>query len=81
MRPAVMMPRPSTTRLGQRSYTGAHDFLVKEQFRKASEAKTVHRLGDPQWLGEAVAGVAVLSAWWAPSASRQVREITEDLAA
>lgn len=56
MRPVVMMPRPSTTRLGQRSCMGAHDFLVKELFQKASEAKTVYRPGDPQWLGEAVDG-------------------------
>ncbi|MFE3138157.1 hypothetical protein [Streptomyces scopuliridis] len=63
----------------ERPYTGAHVFLVKALFRKTSEARALHRLGDPEWLGAAVARLAPLPAWWAPKANRQVSEIIEDL--
>lgn len=63
----------------ERPYTGSHVFLVKTLFRKTPEARALHRFGDPEWLGAAVARLAPLSAWWAPKANRQVSEIIEDL--
>ncbi|MFD7500208.1 hypothetical protein [Streptomyces sp. NPDC059850] len=63
----------------ERPYLGNHVYLVKELFRKTSEARALHRLGDPEWLGAAVARLAPLSMCWALSLNRQVREIIEDL--
>ncbi|MFI0817177.1 hypothetical protein ACH4TX_11805 [Streptomyces sp. NPDC021098] len=63
----------------ERPYTGNHVYLVKELFRKTSEARALHRLGDPEWLGAAVARLAPLSTRWALSLNRQVREVIEDL--
>ncbi|MGX4690408.1 hypothetical protein [Streptomyces sp. JNUCC 63] len=63
----------------QRPYTGNHVYVVQALFRRTSEARALHRLGDPEWLGAAVARLAPLSAWWTPTLSRQVREIIEDL--
>ncbi|MFF3334753.1 hypothetical protein ACFYWX_35330 [Streptomyces sp. NPDC002888] len=63
----------------ERPYTGAHVFLVHQLFLKTSEARAVRRLGDPEWLGEAVARVAPLRAWWMYSAARSVKEIIEDI--
>jgi len=63
----------------ERPYTGPHVFAVKALFQKTSEARALHRLGDPEWLGAAVARLAPLSFWWAPKGNRQVGEIIEDL--
>jgi hypothetical protein len=63
----------------ERPYTGNHVYVVKALFRRTSEASALHRLGDPEWLGAAVARLAPLSAWWAPALNRQVRETLEDL--
>ncbi|MGC5342572.1 hypothetical protein [Streptomyces sp. DT171] len=64
----------------ERPYTSSHVFLVGELFHKTSaEAKAAHRLGDPEWLGEAVTRLATLPVRWAPSASRRVTEIIKDL--
>ncbi|MFI6699810.1 hypothetical protein ACIBJC_12685 [Streptomyces sp. NPDC050509] len=63
----------------ERPYTGPHVLVVKALFQKASEAKALHRLGDPEWLGAAVARLAPLRAGWAPKVNSQVSEIIEDL--
>lgn len=63
----------------ERSYTANHVYLVKALFRRMSEARALHRLGDPEWLGVAVARLAPSSTWWAPSLHRQVRDVIEDL--
>ncbi|MFD7228189.1 hypothetical protein [Streptomyces sp. NPDC059881] len=63
----------------ERPYTGPHVFLVDALFRKTSEARALHRLGDPEWLSAAVARITPLPAWWPPKANRQVSEIIEDL--
>ncbi|MFG2129905.1 hypothetical protein ACGFNV_19165 [Streptomyces sp. NPDC048751] len=63
----------------QRPYTGPHVFMVKALFRKTSEAKALHRLGDPEWMGAAVSRLAPLRTWWLPKANREVSEIIEDL--
>ncbi|MFD5079921.1 hypothetical protein [Streptomyces sp. NPDC058371] len=63
----------------ERPYSGAHVFLVQALFQKVSDAKALHRLGDPGWLADAVARTAPLPAWYAPSARRRVNEIVEEL--
>ncbi|MFD3839174.1 hypothetical protein ACFWWC_23380 [Streptomyces sp. NPDC058642] len=63
----------------ERPYTGSHVLLVKSLFRKTSEARALHRLGDAEWLGSAVARIVSLPTWWGPGLSRQVSEIVEDL--
>ncbi|MFD6274258.1 hypothetical protein ACFWFI_01475 [Streptomyces sp. NPDC060209] len=63
----------------ERSYTGAHIFVVGALFRCLSDAKALPRLGDPEWLGAAVGRLVSVPAWWAPSARRQVRSIVEEL--
>jgi hypothetical protein len=63
----------------ERPYTGMHVHVVQALFRRTSEARALHRLGDPEWLGAAVTRLAPLSSWWGPSLNRQVREIIEDL--
>lgn len=63
----------------ERRYTGRHVYAVKALFWRMSEARALRRLGDPEWLGAAVARLARLSAWSTPSLNRQVREIVEDL--
>lgn len=55
----------------KRAYTYDRLSLVQELFRKTVEAKAAQRLGDPQWLSEAVAQLA--------SADRSVDAIIEDL--
>ncbi|MER6094503.1 hypothetical protein ABT154_01275 [Streptomyces sp. NPDC001728] len=57
----------------RRAYTGAHVYLVGHLFEAVSEAKLMHRLGDPRWLGAVVEQVAPLPNRRA--SARRVREI------
>ncbi|MFJ6565773.1 hypothetical protein ACIQMV_39330 [Streptomyces sp. NPDC091412] len=63
----------------KRPYTASHVYAVEALFRRTSEARALHRLGDPEWLGAAVARLAPLSPWRAHSRNHPVREIFEDL--
>ncbi len=63
----------------ERPYTNSHAFLVDQLFRQVSDVKALHRLGDPQWLGAAVAKLAPVRVRWAPTAVRNVREVVESL--
>lgn len=63
----------------KRKYTSAQVIMVSALVRQVSRRRALHRLGDPEWLGEAVARVTLLPASWAPKANRQVGEIIEDL--
>ncbi|MCX4765076.1 hypothetical protein OG562_29705 [Streptomyces sp. NBC_01275] len=63
----------------RRRYTAAHVTMVEALFRKVSAAKAPHLLGDPVWLGTAVARLAPLPARWGPPVTRQMRETIEDL--
>ncbi|WP_067824954.1 hypothetical protein [Actinomadura kijaniata] len=62
-----------------RRYTGSHIWLVEKLFEKTVEAKAAHRLGDPEWLGEAVARLAALRVRASPRMGRRVDEILRDL--
>lgn len=65
----------------KRHYTGSHVFLLKALVRKLSEAKALDRLGDPQWLGAAVAKLSPVTAWLPSSGNRLVQETIESLGA
>ncbi|MFI7102066.1 hypothetical protein ACIBK8_22220 [Streptomyces sp. NPDC050161] len=53
--------------------------LVSELFRKTVEVKAAHRLGDPEWLGAAVARLALVRDRSRGSVARSVRETIDDL--
>ncbi|MFJ9826823.1 hypothetical protein ACIRSU_20990 [Streptomyces sp. NPDC101160] len=59
----------------QRAYTGAHVYLVEQLIGAVSQAKQLHRLGDPRWLGAVVEQVAPLP--HRRSSVRAIREIIE----
>ncbi|MFB7447896.1 hypothetical protein [Streptomyces sp. NPDC056194] len=59
----------------ERAYTGAHIYLVDHLISAVSEAKLLHRLGNPAWLGAVVAQVAPLP--YRRSSVRAIREIVE----
>ncbi|WP_328790983.1 MULTISPECIES: hypothetical protein [unclassified Streptomyces] len=63
----------------ERAYTGSHVFLLGHLVGQVSDAKALHRLGDPQWLGAAVAKLAPFRVRWASTAVRHVREVVEGL--
>ncbi|WP_030692393.1 hypothetical protein [Streptomyces globisporus] len=57
----------------RRAYTGAHVYLLSHLVEAVSEAKLLHRLGDPQWLAAVVEQVAPLP--YRRSSVRAIREI------
>ncbi|TQN28337.1 hypothetical protein FHX37_3673 [Haloactinospora alba] len=61
----------------ERRYPFLHISLLDILLRKTTEAKAAHRLGDPAWLGEAVARVAAIRSGRRPE--RAVAEIIADL--
>lgn len=64
----------------ERPYTSAHLFSLRALCAKASRAKAPHRLGDPEWLGLAVARLAPLHGWRTrPQATREVNAVIDDL--
>ncbi|MFF6888920.1 hypothetical protein ACFY9F_37805 [Streptomyces sp. NPDC012421] len=60
----------------ERTYTTMHIALLSDLFVKTSEAKALHRLGDPEWLGAVVARLAPTPRW-TPLPGRRVSEIIE----
>lgn len=63
----------------QRTYPGRDVYLLPLLIRRISEAKELHRLGDPDWVSEAVTRVSALDIRWAPRVRRQLTELVEDL--
>ncbi|MEU8850163.1 hypothetical protein AB0C70_28960 [Streptomyces sp. NPDC048564] len=57
----------------ERRYTGGHVIVLKALFDELTEAKALHRLGDPEWLGTAVAKLSSYTSWYAPRGSRRWR--------
>ncbi|MGW6877402.1 hypothetical protein ACWGHA_34315 [Streptomyces xanthophaeus] len=60
----------------ERIYTSMHMALVVALVARTSEAKALHRLGDPEWLGAAVSRLAPTPRW-TPLPLRRVSEIIE----
>lgn len=63
----------------ERRYTGGHVIVVKALFGRLTEAKALHRLGDPEWLGAAVAKLSSYDSWYAPKGNRLVQETIQSL--
>lgn len=63
----------------ERGYPYGQASLVKTLFDKISEAKVLHRLGDREWLYEAVSRVNSVNPNWNPRVNRQIAEIVADL--
>jgi hypothetical protein len=63
----------------QRRYTGGHVNVLKNLFHQLSAAKQLHRLGDPEWLGAAVAQLAGHTSWYDPAARRLVATTIQSL--
>ncbi|MEU9701865.1 hypothetical protein [Streptomyces sp. NPDC047981] len=59
----------------ERAYSGTHMYLVTRFIRAVSEAKLLPRLGDPQWVGLAVAKLAPLKIGF--TTARRVKEVVE----
>ncbi|MEU6352017.1 hypothetical protein ABZ896_22210 [Streptomyces sp. NPDC047072] len=62
----------------ERSYTYMHLFLLDDLFRKVSDAKAVHLLGDPDWLAGVVAKLAPTPTW-TPLPGRHVTALLKEL--
>ncbi|MFI5765350.1 MULTISPECIES: hypothetical protein [unclassified Streptomyces] len=60
----------------ERLYTSVHMALVVALISWMSDAKALHRLGDPEWLGAVVARLAPTPRW-TPLPQRRVGEIVE----
>ncbi|MFG2024306.1 hypothetical protein [Streptomyces sp. NPDC048825] len=65
----------------ERRYTGSHVIVLKALFDQLTEAKTLDRLGDPEWLGAAVAKLSSYTLWYAPKGNRLVKETIQSLGA
>ncbi|WP_019886452.1 hypothetical protein [Streptomyces purpureus] len=63
----------------QRPYTQPHIFWVGHLFRKTVEAKAARRLGDPEWLGNAVAKLATARPVYGLSSNQRASEVIEAL--
>ncbi|MFD7409285.1 hypothetical protein ACFV7R_43155 [Streptomyces sp. NPDC059866] len=63
----------------ERSYTGGHVIVLKALFDQLTEAKALDRLGDPEWLGAAVAKLSSYTSWYEPKGSRLVKETIRSL--
>ncbi|MFE9020717.1 hypothetical protein ACFYNL_19440 [Streptomyces sp. NPDC007808] len=55
-----------------RTYRAGHVIVLKALFDQLTEAKALDRLGDPGWLGEAVAELSSYTSWYAPRGNRLV---------
>jgi hypothetical protein len=63
----------------KRSYPYFEIALVQALFGKAVEPNAAHRLGDPEWFGQAVAQLALLRERSRTAALRSVDKAVEDL--
>ncbi|WP_328404881.1 hypothetical protein OHS70_36780 [Streptomyces sp. NBC_00390] len=65
----------------ERRYTAGHVIVLKALFDQITEAKALNRLGDPEWLGAAVAKLSSYTSWYAPKGNRLVKETIQSLGA
>lgn len=65
----------------ERRYTGGHVIVLKALFDQLTEVKALDRLGDPEWLGAAVAKLSSYTSWYAPKGNRLVKETIQSLGA
>ncbi|MFI8192087.1 hypothetical protein ACIF8T_25440 [Streptomyces sp. NPDC085946] len=63
----------------ERRYGAGHVIVLKALFGRLTEAKALARLGDPQWLGAAVAELSSCTSWYAPRGNRLVEETVRHL--
>ena len=63
----------------QRRYTGGHVNVLKSLFAQLGRAKALDRLGDPDWLGAAVAQLSGHTSWYGPKAMRLVEATIQSL--
>ncbi|MFF8594018.1 hypothetical protein ACF061_21735 [Streptomyces sp. NPDC015220] len=63
----------------RRRYTGGHVILLKCLFAQLGEVKALHRLGDPEWLGAAVARLSDHTSWYEPKGRRLVEATIQSL--
>ncbi|MFJ3841760.1 hypothetical protein ACIPY6_40515 [Streptomyces sp. NPDC090054] len=57
----------------ERRYAVGHVIVLEALFDQLSDAKSLDRLGDPQWLGSAVTELASHTSWYAPTGKRLVK--------
>ncbi|MFI6015120.1 hypothetical protein ACIBAG_41195 [Streptomyces sp. NPDC051243] len=60
-------------------YTAGHVIVLKALFDQLTEAKALDRLGDPDWLGAAVAKLSPYTSWFAGKGNRLVEETIRSL--
>lgn len=53
--------------------------MLKALFDQLTEAKALDRLGDPEWLGAAVAKLSSYTSWYAPKGNRLVEATIRNL--
>ncbi|MEV7505852.1 hypothetical protein [Streptomyces sp. NPDC093018] len=63
----------------QRRYTGGHVSVLKYLFDRLDKANALDRLGDPEWLGAAVAQLSGHTSWYSPAARQLVETTLENL--
>jgi hypothetical protein len=63
----------------QRRYTGGHVMVLKSLFAQLSKAKALDRLGDPEWVGAAVAQLSGHTSWYNPKVKRSVEATIQSL--
>ncbi|WP_208614779.1 hypothetical protein [Streptomyces regalis] len=62
-----------------RRYKAGHVIVLKALFDQLTEAKALDRLGDPEWLGAAVAKLSSYTSWYAPQGNRLVEATIKSL--
>ncbi|MFE4634468.1 hypothetical protein ACFRJ1_13990 [Streptomyces sp. NPDC056773] len=63
----------------ERRYRGGHVIVLKALFNHLTEAQALDRLGDPEWLGAAVAKLSPYTSWYAPRGNRLTKETIRSL--
>lgn len=58
----------------ERGYTGGQVIVLNALFGQLTEAKALDRLGDPEWLGAAVAELSSYTSRYAPKGNRLMTE-------
>ncbi|MFJ8632686.1 hypothetical protein [Streptomyces sp. NPDC093568] len=63
----------------QNPYKAGHVIVLKALFDELTEAKALHRLGDPEWLSTTVAKLSTYTSWSAPKGNRFTKETLENV--
>ncbi|MDO0913294.1 hypothetical protein QQM39_21320 [Streptomyces sp. DT2A-34] len=63
----------------ERRYAAGHAIVLKALFDQLTEARALDRLGDPEWLGAAVAKLSPYTSWYAPKGDRLVEATIRSL--